>query len=172
MAAMTSRAPQPVLVPPAALAALAFGAQHLLAGNRAPSRASGTAGAVVLAGSVCLLGGALARFRRQGTTVNPVDMNADALVTSGPNSLTRNPMYAGMTGVLIAHTLARRSVRGLIPAALFVAVIDRQQIPAEEALLRERFGADFEQYASTTPRWIGLRRSGVVRRLRSGREDR
>lgn len=154
--AMTDREPPSMRVPPVVPAALASGMQHALAGKHGPTRASGAEGVVVLAGSAWLISGSVARFRRQGTTVNPAEVGADSLVTSGPNRLTRNPMYVGMAAVLVAQALARRSVPALIPAALFVVVIDRVQIPAEEAMLCERFGGEFERYASATPRWLAL----------------
>ena len=38
-----------------------------------------------------------------------------------------------------------------------VAVVDRVQIAAEEAALRERFGDDYEAYLAAVPRWLDLR---------------
>ena len=111
-----------------------------------------TVGAV----SVGMLGGSILRFRQQETTVDPVSpQKASVLVTEGPNSLTRNPMYEGMAGLLIAHALYRGSVRSVLPAAAFVVAIDQFQIPAEEAALRKQFGEQFEQYCAAVPRWLG-----------------
>ena len=45
---------------------------------------------------------------------------AGQLVVEGPNGLTRNPMYVGMAGVLVAHAVRRGSWTALLPAALFV----------------------------------------------------
>ncbi|MDO5663210.1 MAG: isoprenylcysteine carboxylmethyltransferase family protein [Brachybacterium sp.] len=128
--------------------------------------ASGVIAALVGAGAGCLLGASIRRFQREKTTVNPVTVGATSLVTAGPNSLTRNPMYVGMAGLLLAHAIARRSWHALIPATAFVLAIDRGQVPAEEAVLRERFGAAFDDYARRVPRWIdhrSLLRSSVRR---------
>ncbi|MDO5635605.1 MAG: hypothetical protein Q4G34_12180 [Micrococcus sp.] len=37
---------------------------------------------------------------------------------------------------------------------MFVVLIDRTQIPAEEKALRRRFGAEYDVYAARTPRWL------------------
>jgi protein-S-isoprenylcysteine O-methyltransferase Ste14 len=117
-----------------------------------------TAG-VATAASVALAGAASAQFRRAGTTVDPVHpARASALVTTGPNSLTRNPMYVGLTGLLVSHAIRRGSWAALAPVAVFAFVIDRVQIPPEEAALTAQFGADYEAYRSRVPRWVGLRR--------------
>lgn len=49
-------------------------------------------------------------------------------------------MYVGMAGLLVAQAIQRRSWVSMLPAALFVAVMQRVQIPVEEKFLRERFG--------------------------------
>lgn len=36
----------------------------------------------------------------------------------------------------------------------FAALIDRRQIPLEEAALAETFGDDFNDYAEQVPRWL------------------
>src|SRR5699024_12263747 len=75
-------------------------------------------------------------------------------------SCSLSPLHDALPIFLISHALLRRSPMALLAAMLFVAAIDRLQIPVEEALLRDRFGSDFDTYARTTPRWIspgGLR---------------
>lgn len=142
-------------VPPVGLALLAFGAQVAVGAKRDATRTSVVLAAGMGLASAGLIAGSVAEFRRRNTTVNPVSPDATALVTTGPNRLTRNPMYVGMAGILAAHAVMRRAPASLLPAALFVVAIDRWQIPAEEVALRERFSADYETYASMTPRWLG-----------------
>lgn len=143
-------------VPPPVVAAAAFGAQILLSEKRASSKRSKIAGAIVGVGACLLMGGAVIEFQRHHTTVNPKTLDTTKLVVTGPNRLTRNPMYLGLAGVLTAHAVWRRSWVALIPVALFALVIDRTQIPAEEAVLQQRFGAEFERYRAGTPRWLGF----------------
>lgn len=154
-----------VHVPPAVIAAAAGLAQRALA-RRPMTPASVTAGAVLGAASGALLAGAVLRFRRSGTTVDPTaPERASALVTGGANALTRNPMYVAMAGALLAHAAARRSWPALVPVALFVGVMTRGQIAAEERALTGAFGSDYEQYVRDVPRWVDARSARALARL-------
>jgi protein-S-isoprenylcysteine O-methyltransferase Ste14 len=152
--------------PPAALAAGAALAQRLVGAPR-PARPARTAAAGLLGtASAALLASAVREFRRTRTTVNPLEpATATALVTSGPNRLSRNPMYVGMAGLLTSYALLRGRWPALLPVAAFVVTIDRGQIAAEEAALRERFPGDYAAYAARVPRWVGPVRSPRPRRL-------
>jgi protein-S-isoprenylcysteine O-methyltransferase Ste14 len=144
--------------PPPPLLALAAGvAQRALTPDAPPPSAArrAVAGVVSLA-SMVLAGAASAQFFRRGTTVEPFrPEEASVLVTTGANSITRNPMYVGMAGVLVANAIRRGSLRALAPAAGFVFVIDRFQIAAEEAALRKNFGEEYAAYNAAVPRWLG-----------------
>ena len=76
-------------------------------------------------------------------------------MTTGPNSISRNPMYVGLAGLLLANATWRGSWAGLVPIAGFVVLIDRIQIEAEESALLEKFGAEYDAYRASAPRWIG-----------------
>jgi len=139
-------------IPPAGLFVLAAGAQ-LLHGRLSTPRL--TLAAPLLAASGALGVAALGDFARAGTTFDPVRIDrASALVTDGVLAHTRNPMYLALAGALVAHALARGSWPGLLPVAGFVWAVDRGQVAAEEAVLRERFGPEYEAYARRVPRWI------------------
>ena len=144
-------------VPPPIIAVAAAGAQRALArdaGRPTPSRT--VAAGLVTAGSAALMGTAMQQFRSHGTTVDPLrPERASALVSSGPFSLTRNPMYVGLAGLLAAHAVLLGSAKALVPLAGFVAVIDRVQIPPEETAMATLFGAEYEAYRSRVPRWVG-----------------
>ena len=142
--------------PPAVLLAMAGAAQGAMARGRTVTPASVAAATAVVGGSLCLLAGSAGNFLRHRTTVDPVRVErAQHLVVDGPNRLTRNPMYLGLTGLLLSHAIARRSPSAMIPLAGFVWLIDRHQIPAEEKALEERFGQDYLDYKETVPRWLG-----------------
>lgn len=144
-----------VPIPPTALVAGLSG-QYLLSRHRKVSPIS-----VVFAGAVSLASGSLAvgslrEFLRQRTSFDPVDVEAPtSLIVSGPNRLSRNPMYVGMAGLLVSQAILRRSTIAVLPVAAFVLVIDRLQIPAEESALGAKFGADYSRYRRSVPRWLG-----------------
>lgn len=152
-------------IPPPVLALAAGLLQRRLPGAAtAPGGVRALSSAVLTAGSVVVAGSASARFQRRGTTVQPFHPErASVLVTEGANAVSRNPMYAGLAGLLLAHAAWRGSWVALLPVAAFVAVIDRVQIPAEEAALGAKFGADYEAYRARTPRWLDHRSLDVTR---------
>ena len=115
---------------------------------------------VLTLASMSMAGAAAGQFRRRGTTVEPFHPErASALVTTGANAISRNPMYVGMAGVLVAHAVWRASWIALVPVAGFVVLIDRWQIEAEEAALAEKFGSEYDAYRASTPRWLGKKSS-------------
>lgn len=85
------------------------------------------------------------------------------LVTSGVNAISRNPMYVGMAGLLIANATRLGSSTALLPVAVFTVVIDRVQIAAEEPALLANFGAEYESYRASVPRWLDLRSAKIGR---------
>lgn len=122
--------------------------------------------ATAMAGaSIALSAASIRQFRRAGTTIEPFDPSRSAvLVTSGANAVTRNPMYVALAGLLVANATRRGSWRALLPVAGFVVVIDRLQVAAEEAALLSTFGADFEEYRASVPRWLDRRSVTSTRR--------
>ena len=146
-----------IRVPPPLVAVAAAAAQRALTGPTArptAGRAALTTGIVMASGSMA--GATARRFRRHGTTIDPMHPEqASTLVTTGPNSISRNPMYVGLTGLLLAHAAWRGSWAALVPIAGYVALVDRLQIQAEESALLERFGAEYDAYRASVPRWIG-----------------
>ena len=135
----------------------------LLAWLAAPAETrAGIAATTRVAVGVCiaLLGGAIAvagsiGFRRARTTVNPLHPEkASALVTSGIYRYTRNPMYVGVTLVLIGIAAWLWWLPALLAPAGFVVYITRFQIRPEERALAEKFGAQYEQYCSSVRRWL------------------
>jgi protein-S-isoprenylcysteine O-methyltransferase Ste14 len=105
-------------------------------------------------GVVCSALG-VASFYRARTTVNPLQPEAaTALVVSGIYRVTRDPMYLGFLFLLLGELawLAHPLAWGVAPA--FVVYLNRFQIAPEEHALRERFGAEYANYASRVPRWL------------------
>lgn len=75
------------------------------------------------------------------------------LVTRGPYTLTRNPMYLGWSAGVLGLAVASRSAWMLAAWALAVHRLDRE-IKAEESRLSSRFGRAYAAYRARVPRYL------------------
>jgi protein-S-isoprenylcysteine O-methyltransferase Ste14 len=142
--------------PPLLAIAAAFTQLALAKGAHRPHAARAAVACAIAAASGLLAGSAAVQFRRRGTTLEPFNPAlASVLVTDGANSVSRNPMYVGLAGLLVANSVRLGSWKALMPVAAFTVAIDRRQIAAEESALLSRFGADYEAYCAAVPRWLG-----------------
>jgi protein-S-isoprenylcysteine O-methyltransferase Ste14 len=117
------------------------------------------AGRLLLAAPLFLVGGAiyfwcLWHFAVSGRgTPAPIDPPT-TLVARGLYRRVRNPMYLGVLTVVTGWAVYYRSVRlieyGVALAVLFHLFV----VLVEEPLLRRQFGAAYEAYCRTVPRWI------------------
>ena len=73
------------------------------------------------------------------------------LVTKGPYSIVRNPIYTGMFGMLLATGLAVSHWIGIAIAIVIFAIGTFIRVRSEERLLREMFGPEFDAYARKVP---------------------
>lgn len=93
------------------------------------------------------------QFKAHETTVKPFQQSS-ALVTAFPFSVSRNPMYLGLSLLLLGIALLLGTVAALVPVVVFPYVIDRIFIRIEEKMLAEAFGGEWEEYQSRVRRWI------------------
>ncbi len=81
------------------------------------------------------------------------DNNIDELVTTGPHSLSRNPIYLGVLILLVGVIIAAPG-----PLTLFAVIVTfiglQSVIVQEEAYLSSRFGAKYADYCNRVRRWI------------------
>ena len=114
-------------------------------------------GAILIALAVLTIAAAMLRFRQAHTTVNPLDPSkATHLVTSGVFSRSRNPMYLGLTLILVGWGVWLGSVSPWIIPPLFVIIITKAQIIPEEQALTQLFGPQYVAYRASVPRWLRL----------------
>jgi protein-S-isoprenylcysteine O-methyltransferase Ste14 len=73
------------------------------------------------------------------------------LATQGPYARVRHPIYTGMLGMLIATGLSISHWIALLAALVVFAIGTLIRVRIEERLLRETFGARFEEYAREVP---------------------
>jgi protein-S-isoprenylcysteine O-methyltransferase Ste14 len=80
------------------------------------------------------------------------------LVTTGPYSLVRHPIYTAMLGKLIATGIVISHWAVLVPAILIFLIGTLIRTRFEERLLEEAFGEEFSRWRSKVPALIpGLR---------------
>ena len=101
--------------------------------------------------SLGLMGDVL--FRRHDTTIKPYE-ESSSLVTGGPYRITRNPMYLGMTLILLGIGVLCGTLTPFLEIPLFVALINYRFIRMEEGMLEERFGDEYLYYKTKVRRWI------------------
>jgi protein-S-isoprenylcysteine O-methyltransferase Ste14 len=77
-----------------------------------------------------------------------------SLVTSGPFAYVRNPIYFAMLLLTIATALGLGHLLNLVMAVPLFLAGTELRIMAEEGLLRERFGAEFDDYVRRVKRII------------------
>jgi protein-S-isoprenylcysteine O-methyltransferase Ste14 len=117
-----------------------------------PTAARWAGGALIAAGVALGIAGRAA-FARAGTNANPMEP-ATALVTSGLYQRTRNPMYVGMTLLLVGLALAVRSGWLLVVLAPVLAVMHWGVVRREERYLARKFGAEYEAYRARVRRYL------------------
>lgn len=155
-------------IPPVAMAA-AVVTQRLSPKGRKARRLRLAAAVALAAGSGTLLLATLGAFARRGTSLDPTaPEKASVLVTGGSNGISRNPMYVGMAGLLLAHAVARGSWQAWLPVGGFVLAMDRFQVMREEQALRGRFGGEYLQYCARTPRWLDRRSLDAIKQGLAG----
>jgi len=132
-----------LLIFPVALLALATQHRH---------PADALVDTLLTAGGVLLL--VLAAGGRAWASIYLAGRKNDVLVTAGPYSLTRNPLYLfsflGFIGVGLA-------MGSLVLAAAFAVVFLLSHWPtilAEERFLEERFGNGYDGYRASVPRFL------------------
>jgi protein-S-isoprenylcysteine O-methyltransferase Ste14 len=136
-----------------ALVAAALGAHVALWGTGAPLGRSLALGTVLaLLGAAWLLWAGWA-LRRADT---PVALHGEprVFVDDGPYRFGRHPMYLGATVAIGGTAVALGSPLLLLAAGAFWFVVARLHVPHEEALLRQRFGGWYSDYAADVRRWI------------------
>lgn len=105
-------------------------------------------------------------FVRLWATIYVGGRKETELVTEGPYSLCRNPLYLGSFCWAVAVALLLHSLLLLAALSVVACVYVWRVIPSEESALRSRFGPLFDDYTRSTsmifPRFTGYRSAGVV----------
>lgn len=118
-----------------------------------PGRPTWIAGVAMLAGSLCVTFWAHDVLAKAKTTIRP-DRATSALVTSGPFSWSRNPLYLAMCGAALSASLFVNGVAPAATAAILWTALNSFVIPREEHHLATRFPGEFAAYRARVRRWL------------------
>jgi protein-S-isoprenylcysteine O-methyltransferase Ste14 len=92
-------------------------------------------------------------FARAAGTPAPIDPPRE-LVARGLYRYSRNPMYVGVLSMVAAQALAIASWATLLYAAALFLAFHSFVVLYEEPTLSESFGAAYQRYRESVPRWI------------------
>ena len=111
-------------------------------------------GVVIIICGLAVLILAVRVFKQLETTINPMQpLQASKLATTGPFKFTRNPMYLGMSIMLIGFGVIFGAKLTVCLLALFVLYITFFQIMPEERAMEQKFD-DWEDYSAKVRRWL------------------
>ncbi len=76
------------------------------------------------------------------------------LVTNGPYSLVRHPIYSGIIFLFLGYTLSFCSIIGTVIITSFFIFWFRKRIELEERMLIQKYGYEYLSYMNKTSRLI------------------
>jgi len=110
-------------------------------------------GIVVIIGGIVLMAWAFQLFRKKGTTHHPHG-EPTVLVTTGPFRFSRNPMYLGMSFVLLGIAIFIGTIPLFLAPLAFFLTINAVVIPREERKLMKIFDQKYLDYKNHVRRWF------------------
>ena len=105
--------------------------------------------------SIGLFGWAYSEFHTNQTTIVP-RQTPDYMLTEGPFSYTRNPMYLAMVLLTLGVGVFMGAAIAYLPSAFLAYFLHYNYVLPEERKLKEAFGEFAEEYIEYTPAWIGI----------------
>jgi protein-S-isoprenylcysteine O-methyltransferase Ste14 len=111
------------------------------------------AGVGVIAAGLLLLALAGRQFHRTGTPVPPIKPTT-AIVTTGIYQYTRNPMYLGLSLIVLGLAVLTASLWFFLATPVAVVAVTKLAIEREEIYLERKFGAVYRTYKQRVRRWL------------------
>ena len=103
--------------------------------------------------TVAILG--VRAFRHAKTTVSPVNPEAaSSVVTNGIYRRTRNPMYVGLTALLLGWAVWLSVPWVFLGPLILMLFLTRFQVIPEERVMSAKFGRDYDDYRKSVRRWL------------------
>jgi protein-S-isoprenylcysteine O-methyltransferase Ste14 len=112
--------------------------------------------AMLLAPLAVAMGALAARSLGRDFRVQAVVTEGHQLITTGPYRVVRHPIYASLLGLLLATGITITPWPALLASLAIFLVGTEIRVRVEDALLRARFGAEFEAYRQRTAAYIPL----------------
>lgn len=110
-------------------------------------------GWLVVAGAIAIDIAAMRIMHRAKTTIMP-NKGSTHLVTNGPFSFSRNPIYLANTMLMIGAGLIAGIVWLILLAPLAAFATTKLAIEREEQHLQIRFGRRYRDYSKKVRRWV------------------
>ena len=124
-------------------------------------------GAALVALGLTIIILARRELARRGQPTDP-GRPTSKVVTTGMFSVSRNPLYLGVTCFLAGVALAANLPWVLVLLLPSVVACQLVLIAPEERYLIARFGDEYRGYAATVHRWLGRARKGTSHAARKG----
>jgi protein-S-isoprenylcysteine O-methyltransferase Ste14 len=114
--------------------------------------------AALLAVSSAVLGWAAGAYLGAQLRIQAVVTDTHQLITSGPYSVIRHPIYACLLGFLISTGLVFSRPVALLIAIPVMVIGTEIRVRLEDKLLQAHFGEEFEAYRRRVSAWLpGIR---------------
>lgn len=110
-------------------------------------------GWLVVAGAIAIDISAMRIMHRAKTTIMP-NKGSSHLVTNGPFSFSRNPIYLANTMLMIGAGLIAGIVWLILLAPFAAFATTKLAIEREEQHLQARFGKRYRDYSKKVRRWV------------------
>jgi protein-S-isoprenylcysteine O-methyltransferase Ste14 len=112
------------------------------------------AGGLLIAAGLALIVENFARFALEGRGTPAPPMPTEKLVLRGAYRYVRNPMYVAVLAIILGQMLLFASWPLLIYAVVIALAFHLFVVFYEEPTLARTYGAEYERYRASVPRWI------------------
>lgn len=110
-------------------------------------------GVTLIAISFLLFAWVLMEFSRSKTSIDHRKPTTE-IISTGPFRFSRNPVYLSMSMLLVGIAVSLDSIWVLAMSIPAVLATHYLVILREEAYLKRKFGAEYQQYMDQVRRWI------------------
>ena len=111
------------------------------------------AGGLLMLTALGLVVAAFLVFRRHDESLD-LRKGTRRLVSVGPYRISRNPVYFAFLVFIAGLGCANNAGAVMLAVVPAFAALNWYTIPHEEAYLRRKLGADYDEYAARVRRWI------------------